>query len=417
MTGPQLEMVETELRPQLDLGEVIRSCYDAFWDQYGAGLTPEQRRALDDLARCRTAALGGHVLECPECGHRPIAYNSCRNRHCPKCQGTAAARWLEAQAADLLPVPYFHVVFTLPAALNPLALENPRVVYDLLLRTAAATVLEVAADPKHLGARIGILSVLHTWGQNLQLHPHVHCVVPGGGLSPDGSRWIGCSPDFFLPVRVLSRVFRGKFLAGLRHASAQGQLQFSGTATEWARAESFEGLLSQAAQTDWVVYAKPPFGGPEQVLRYLARYTHRVAFSNSRLLGFEGGQVCFGWKDYAQNGCQRTMTLSAIEFVRRFLMHVLPAGFVRIRHYGLLSHRHRREQVALCRKLLERSPSSGSDVPELVPRPDCLSAVTPTKVCPVCGAGRMIVVEEFPPLVIGQRPQEGSVWNVTLDTS
>jgi Putative transposase/Transposase zinc-binding domain len=417
MTGPQLERVEVQPRPRLDLGEVIRSCYDAFLDQYGAGLTPEQRRALDDLAQCRTAALGGHVLECPECGHRQIAYNSCRNRHCPKCQGTAAARWLEAQAADLLPVPYFHVVFTLPAAFNGLALENPRVVYDLLLRTAAETLLEVAADEKHLGARIGILSVLHTWGQNLQLHPHVHCVVPGGGLSPDSSRWIGCSPDFFLPVRVLSRVFRGKFLAGLRKASAQGQLRFSSTAADGAGAESFESLLSQAAQTDWVVYAKPPFGGPEQVLKYLARYTHRVAISNRRLLGFEQGQVSFGWKDYSQNGCQRTMTLSAIELVRRFLMHVLPTGFVRIRHYGLLSHRNRREQVALCRKLLETSPSSGSDVPGLVPRRDCVSAVTATKVCPVCGAGRMIVVAEFPPWAIGQPAPEGSVWNRTLDSS
>jgi hypothetical protein len=262
MTGPQLEAVAVPPRPQLDLGEVIRSCSDAFLDRYGAGLTPEQRRALDDLAQCRTAALGGHVLGCPECGHRQIAYNSCRNRHCPKCQGTAAARWLETQAADLLEVPYFHVVFTLPAALNPLALSNPRVVYDLLLRTAAETLLEVAADPEHLGARIGILSVLHTWGQNLQLHPHVHCVVPGGGLSPDGSRWIGCSCDFFLPVRVLSRVFRGKFLAGLRKACAQGQLRFAGAGAQWAGAESFQSLLSQTAGTDWVVYAKPPFGDP-----------------------------------------------------------------------------------------------------------------------------------------------------------
>ena len=417
MIGPQLEMAEVQPRPRLDLGEVIRSCYDAFLNQYGAGLTPEQRRALDDLASCRTAALGGHVLECPECGHRQIAYNSCRNRHCPKCQATAAARWLEAQVADLLPVPYFHVVFTLPAAFNSLALENPRTVYDLLLRSAAETLLEVAADPQHLGAQIGILSVLHTWGQNLQLHPHVHCVVPGGGLSPDGSQWIGCSPDFFLPVRVLSRVFRGKFLAGLRNAWTKGQLRFSGAAAQWAGAESFDRLLSQAVQTDWVVYAKPPFGGPEQVLKYLARYTHRVAISNSRLLGFEEGQVCFGWKDYAQNGCQRTMTLSAVELVRRFLMHVLPAGFVRIRHYGLLSHRNRREKVALCRRLLEPSPSSGSDVPELVKRPDCVSAVTPTKVCPICGAGRMIVVEEFPPWAIGQQLQEGSLCHVTLDTS
>ena len=467
-------------RPRLEMAEVIRSCYDDFLDQYGAGLTPQQRRALEDLARCRTAALGGHVLGCPECGYQQIAYNSCRNRHCPKCQATAAARWLEAQAADLLPVPYFHVVFTLPSALNLIAFENPRSVYNLLLRTVAATLLEVAADPQHLGARIGMLSVLHTWGQNLQLHPHVHCVVPGGGLSPDGTRWIGCPSDFLLPERVLSRVFRGKFLAGLHEAFQHDRLRFSGHCAELAAAEEFDRLLSQTVQTDWVVHAKPPFGGPQQVLRYLARYTHRVAISNSRLLDLEDGQVSFTWKDYAHDGCQRMMTLSAMELVRRFLMHVLPASFVRIRHYGLLSNRQRPEKVTLCRQLLGAPSAVGPDHPSTAAVPDrgspphavseaspvsdqpaevsapssgsaqgdpvvtapspkgiagCQSEdgkndaslgygapdrvrpVTPTRVCPNCGAGRMIVLQQFPPPALGQEIPDRSVWALIFDSS
>jgi hypothetical protein len=248
-------------RPQLDVAEVIRSCYGEFLEAYGGGLTPEQRRALHDLTACRTAALGGHVLGCPECGHQEISYNSCGNRHCPKCHGTAAARWLEAQAADLLEVPYFHVVFTLPRALGPIALANPREVYGLLMRAAAETLVAMAAESKHLGAEIGVLAVLHTWGQNLELHPHVHCVVPGGGLSPDGTRWVGSRPDFFLPVRVLSRVFRGKFLAGLRAAFAGGRLRLPGEPGPPTGPEGFEGLVSKAARTDWVVYAKPPFVG------------------------------------------------------------------------------------------------------------------------------------------------------------
>ena len=340
-------------RPRLDVAEVIRSCYDEFLEEYGAGLTPEQRRALDDLTACRTAALGGHVLGCPECGYQEISYNSCGNRHCPKCYGTAAARWLEAQAADLLDVPYFHVVFTLPRALDPIALANPREVYGLLMRAAAETLIEVAADPKHLGAEIGVLAVLHTWGQNLELHPHVHCVVPGGGLSPDGTRWVGSRPDFFLPVRVLSRVFRGKFLAGLRAAFASGRLRLPGEPEPLAGPEEFERLVSEAVRTDWVVYAKPPFGGPEVVLKYLARYTHRAAISNHRLLELEDGEVHFRWKDYCAWRPVADDDADAVEFVRRFVMHVLPSGFVRIRHYGLLANRHRREKLALCRELLE----------------------------------------------------------------
>ena len=313
---------------------------------------PSSAAPCSDIAACRTAALGGHVEECDRCGHQQIAYNSCRNRHCPKCQATAAAQWLEAREAELLPVEYFHVVFTLPAALGPIALQNPRVVYGLLFRAAAETLQQIAADPKHLGAEIGFLAVLHTWGQNLEHHPHVHCVVPGGGLSPDGSRWVACRPGFFLPVRVLSRVFRGKFLALLRAAFDQGKLSFHGKLGALADAGEFRRRLAASAQTEWVVYAKPPFGGPEQVLKYLARYTHRVAISNRRLVALEDGEVTFHWKDYAHGGGQKTMTLKAIEFIRRFLLHVLPSGFVRIRHYGFLANRVCREKLALCRALL-----------------------------------------------------------------
>ena len=397
-------------RPRLTVAEVIRSCLDEFLERYGPELTPEQHRTLKDLVSCRTAALGGHVLGCPECGHQQIAYNSCGNRHCPTCQATAAARWLEARAAELLPVPYFHLVFTLPDALDPIALANPRVVYDLLLRSAAETVLELAADPDLLGARTGVLAVLHTWGQNLQFHPHVHCVVPGGGLSPDGTRWVASSTNFFLPVRVLSRVFRGKFLAGLRAAFTRGELRFA--------ADQFEQVLSVAAGTDWVVYAKPPFGGPEQVLKYLARYTHRVAISNARLLDLEDGMVRFRYKDYAHGNRRRTMTLSAPEFVRRLLLHVLPTGFMRIRYHGLLANRHRHEKLALCRRLL----GSGSAVE---PEPseetretrESSSSITPTRVCPACRAGRMIVIKELAPMPVGPEAHEGAGRCVGFDSS
>jgi hypothetical protein len=392
------------------VAEVIRSCLDEFLEKYGPELTPERRRALKDMACCRTAALGGHVLGCPECGHQQIAYNSCGNRHCPTCQATAAARWLEKQAADLLPTPYFHVVFTLPDALDPIALANPRVVYDLLLRSAAEALLEVAADPKHLGAQTGVLAVLHTWGQNLQFHPHVHCAVPGGGSSPDGSRWIASSADFSLPVRVLSRVFRGKFLAGLRAASAKGVIRFA--------ADQFERALSKAVGTDWIVYAKPPFGGPEQVLKCLARYTHRVAISDARLLDFEEGKVRFRYKDYAHGNRKRVMTLSAMEFVRRLLLHVLPTGFMRIRHYGILANRHRHEKLTSCRRLLGSTtagePESSEEAKEVREDP---SSITPTRVCPVRGAGRMIVIKGLPPMPTGREAHEGAMARVAFDSS
>jgi Putative transposase/Transposase zinc-binding domain len=404
-------------RPRPTVAGVIRSVLDEFLEGDDPGLTPERRRTLNDLAACRTAALGGHVLECSECGHQQIAYNSCGNRHCPTCQATASARWLEARAGELLPVPYFHLVFTLPDALDPIALGNPRVVYDLLLRCAAETVLEVAANPDHLGARTGVLAVLHTWGQALQFHPHVHCVVPGGGLSGDGTCWIGSGPDFFLPVRVLSRVFRGKFLAGLRAACTDGRLRLSGRRGDEVAPGEFQRLVSAAVGTDWVVYAKRPFGGPEVVLKYLARYTHRVAISDSRLLDFEDGVVRFRYKDYAHGDRKRVMKLTAREFVRRLLLHVLPTGFVRIRHYGILSNRHRHDDLASCRELLGGGPAAESGPEEAVEAAEGAESITPTRVCPNCGAGRMIVIAEFPPLAPGSAIAAGVEECAVVDSS
>ena len=346
-------------RPAVEVAEVIREHGKEFLAKYGAPLTVAQRKALRDLAACRTAALGGHVERCADCGHERIAYNSCRNRHCPKCQALARARWLDRQAEHLLPVEYHHVVFTLPAEVAALAGANPAVVYDLLMRSAAATLREVAANTQRLGASVGVLMVLHTWGQNLHHHPHVHCVVTGGGLSCDATgkvdaspRWLACRPGFFLPVRVLSRVFRGKFLAGLAAAFDQDKLHLCGT---------FERLADPGCRTawwqtlyahDWVVYSKRPFGGPAQVLKYLARYTHRVAISNSRLLKVDQRRVTFRYKDYADDRHHKVMTLDAIEFLRRFLQHVLPKGFMKIRHYGLLASRHREAKLQRSRQLL-----------------------------------------------------------------
>lgn len=347
-------MTATPERPALEVAEVIRRHGEAFLDRYGGALSATQHKALRDLAVCRTAALGGHIEHCLDCGHDRLAYNSCRNRHCPKCQALARARWLDGQAQHLLPVEYHHVVFTLPAEVGGLALVNPAALYDLLMRSAAATLREVAANPKRLGAIPGVLMVLHTWGQNLHHHPHVHCVVTGGGLScnargdTDASpTWRSCRPGFFLPVRVLSRVFRGKFLAGLRSLCDAGKLRWPDP-TPSARAACYVTLLAK----DWVVYAKRPFGGPAQVLKYLARYTHRVAISNSRLLELRDGRVTFRYKDYADEHRHKTMSLNAGEFLRRFLQHVLPPGFVKVRHYGLLANRHRAERLALCRRLL-----------------------------------------------------------------
>jgi hypothetical protein len=405
-------------RPRLELAEVIRVHGAAFLDWYGDALLPEQRRARRDIARCRTAALGGHVEACDRCGHQRIAYNSCRNRHCPKCQAAAAAQWVDARAADLLDTEYFHVVFTLPAVLGPMALQNPRVLYGLLFRAAAETLLQIAADPEHLGAEIGFLAVLHTWGQTVQHHPHVHCVVPGGGLSPDGTRWIACPAGFFLPVRVLSRVFRGKFLAALDAAFDRGRLAFRGRLEGLADTRRFHRLLADAARTDWVVYAKAPFGGPEQVLKYLARYTHRVAISNRRLVTLKDGRVRFRYKAYAHGSRRRSMELEAPEFLRRFLQHVLPAGFVRIRHDGFLANRCRREKVALCRELMTAAagPAPGSPC-RLAELAQGITPVRKITACPACGEGRMMIIAEILPAPSGRCPEERSDACSAFDTS
>jgi hypothetical protein len=334
--------------------------------------------ALDAIVRCRTAALGGHRDQCVRCGHQAISFNSCRNRHCPRCQGNARAKWLAAGAAELLPVPYFHIVFTLPHELSALALQNKRLLYDLLYRTSAATMLELARDPKHLGADIGFLGVLHTWGQNLEHHPHVHYIVPAGGLALDSSRWIDSSPRFFLPVKALSRVFRGKFCEELCELFQQDRLQFHGSLQPLASPRRFGHFLWQLSEKDWVVYAKPPFPGAEHVLNYLARYTHRVAISNHRLVAFQSGRVSFRWRDYAHGGKQKVMTVSAHEFLRRFLLHVLPAGLVRIRHFGIFANRRRAAALERCRLLLGMSASA--DLPEI-----------PRLRCPACSATMLIM--------------------------
>jgi hypothetical protein len=352
---------------------------------------------LRALARCRTAALGGHLDRCAGCDYRAISYNSCRNRHCPKCLTHARDQWLADRQQELLPVGYHHVVFTLPHDLSWLALQNKQVVYDLLFRASAATLLEVAVDPKHLGAAIGFLSVLHTWGQNLLHHPHVHCVIPVGGLSPDRTHWVHPRYPFFLPVKVLSRVFRGKFVAGLRRAFRRGQLSFPGRLRDLADPPAFRALLRGLFRHDWVVYAKPPFGGPGHVLHYLARYTHRVAISNHRIVNVAEDQVTFRWKDYAHGSASRLMTVSATEFLRRFFLHVLPRGFVRIRFFGFLASRRRAHTLPLCRRVLECRPRQ-----TIVTPTGEQSAPSASWPCPRCG-GAMIVIERLTTRHIGLR--------------
>jgi hypothetical protein len=379
-------------RPPLEVADIVRTHAGAFLKAFGGVVSSAKRRVLHAIASCRTAALGGHVERCDRCAHEVISYNSCRNRHCPKCQAAARAEWLEAREADLLPVPYFHVVFTVPPAIAELALQNKRVMYGILLRASAQTLLQIAADPKHLGAQIGLLSVLHTWGQNLMHHPHVHCVVPGGGLALDGQRWISCRPDFFLPVRVLGRFFRGKFLAMTKRAFADGKLSFQGDLAPLHDSKAFAAHLAPCYRTDWVVYAKKPFGGPTQVLKYLARYTHRVAISNHRLLSLEDGWVRFRWKDYAHGNKKRVMTLDAAEFIRRFLLHVLPRGFMRIRHYGLLANARRAELLARCCEALAADKPQEPAVPSEAPAPPSDDAAR----CPMCRVGRMVMVQRLP---------------------
>ena len=385
--------------PRLDVAEVFRQTGDEVFDTYPASIP--HRRVVRDLVACRTAALGCHVRRCEECGHEEIAYNSCRNRHCPKCQGHKQAQWLEGQCRNLLPVEYYHLVFTLPEALSPLALQNPRVLYGLLFRAASETLLTIAADPKHLGAKIGFTAVLHTWGQTLMHHPHVHCVVPAGGLSPDGSRWIPSREGFFLPVRVLSRLFREKYLAFLRHAARDGLLLRTGRLEILQDPGAWQVFLESLRRTEWVVYAKPPFGSPEQVLKYLARYTHRVAISNQRLVAIDNGEVVFKYKDYRHGRRPRVMRLRTTEFARRFLLHVLPRSFVRIRHFGLLGNRAREAKLRQCRHLM-------STVRPVTPAAEPVTRATeparpPHTVCTVCHTGHVVVVGHYPPVRAGPR--------------
>jgi len=345
---------------------------------------------------CRTAALGGHVEECGQCRHTRISYNSCRNRHCPKCQSLARAQWLESRKAELLPVPYFHVVFTIPEQAAAIAFYNKKQIYDILFRAASQTLLTIAADPKHLGADIGFFAILHTWGQNLLHHPHLHCVVPGGGLSPDRTCWRACRPGFFLPVRVLSRLFRRLFLEALDKAFQQGLIHLFGELEPLKVPQAFSAHLQTLAEREWVVYAKPPFGGPRQVLEYLGRYTHRVALSNQRILAAHAEQVSFQWKDYRHQSKPNVMTLAPQEFLRRFLLHLLPAGFQRLRHFGLLANRHRKKSLALCRRLLVLPAAN-----LLPPLRDCLElyrALTgsdPNR-CPRCLTGQMTRITILP---------------------
>ncbi len=375
-------------RPPLEVADLVRAAGGVFIERSRKWISWKHVKVLLAIRRCRTAALGGHLDECTRCGHRAISYNSCRNRHCPKCQAGARDRWLAARRQELLPTRYVHVVFTLPRELAPLALQNKKVVYNLLFRTSAETLLEVARDPRHLGAEIGFFSVLHTWSQKLELHPHVHCVVPAGGLSADGTRWIKTRYDFFLPVKVLSRVFRGKFVAALKRAFRDGQLRFHGDLTPLAQPKTFSSWLRPLFRKDWVVYAKRPFGGPEHVLHYLGRYTHRVAISNHRLVSFADGEVTFRWRDSAHNNAQKLMILSLDEFLRRFLLHLLPQGFVRIRNFGFLANRKRATTLPICFHLLGSAPEPQAKQDISSPSPSDLW------LCPECG-GPMTIIERF----------------------
>jgi hypothetical protein len=347
-------------RPRFEIADIIRRADAHITSRYREFLTWAQVKVLNAILRCRTAALGGHRDQCTHCGYQAISYNSCRNRHCPKCQTNAREKWLMARQRELLPVDYYHLVFSVPHSLTPLIWQNKKVLFRLLFEASAKTLLEVAADPKHLGAEIGFLSILHTWGQTLQRHPHVHCVVPGGGLSPDRQRWIRSPPRFFLPVRVLSRVFRGKFVAGLKRAFRRNELAFYGACLPLAEEKAFHAFLRTLFREDWVVYAKQPFGGPEHVLHYLARYTHRVAISNHRLVDLTDTHVTFLWKDYAHGSKRRTMRLTHEEFLRRFLQHVLPRGLPRIRYFGFLANRRRSVFLPVCRTLLAIAPPANA---------------------------------------------------------
>jgi hypothetical protein len=380
------------LRPPLEVADIFRTHGDEYRHQHCGQLSGVQLRAMRAIEACRTAALGGHLEKCDGCGHQRNAYNSCRSRNCPKCQSSAAKRWLEKREAEVLPVPYFHVVFTVPEQIARIALGNQKVVYRILFQCVSKTLLQIAADPKHLGGQIGFLAVLHTWGQNLEYHPHLHCVVAAGALSADHT-WINTRKSFFLAVAVLSKMFRGKFLVALNRAFRQGALRFAGKLFRLSAKNNFGSFLRIAAKKNWVVYSKPPFGGPEQVLQYLGRYTHRIAISNHRLVSFNDGNVTFRWKDYRDGNRNKLMTLTAPEFIRRFLMHVVPSRFVRIRHYGFLANRNRTASIALIRTTLSSPPFPSSDSSSSISK--CSESVLTDdslRRCPVCKKGNMVRV-------------------------
>ncbi len=387
----------------LEVADVIRTYREDFENARSGRLTSVEKRVLDDITACRTAAMGGHVDRCDRCGHLEISYNSCRNRHCPKCLASAPTKWLSDRESDLLPVDYFHVVFTIPREIATIALQNKRIVYNILFRSASETLRQVAADPKHLGAEIGFLVVLHTWGQNLEHHPHVHCVIPGGGISPDRTEWLRCRQNFFLSVKVLSRLFRGKFLHYLLEAFKNGKLEFHGQLLDLRSDKAFRAHLAPLYTKEWFVFSKAPFGGPAQVLKYLARYTHRVAISNRRLVSMNNGNVSFLWKDYA-NGCRRrVMTLTAVEFIRRFLTHILPKGFMRIRHYGFLANRYRKQKLEQCRRLLDVRivdvdvDSTDDGTSDREPPDNPQERQERTTRCPACKHGQMIQIFTLKP--------------------
>jgi len=379
-----------------EVADIFRRYGAAYRETYGASLCSAQRRVISAIELCRTAALGGHVERCDRCDHQRICYNSCRDRHCPKCQSLARAQWLEDRRSELLDTQYFHVVFTVPQPIAAIALQNKESVYNILFRAAAETLRTIAADPKHLGAQIGFFTVLHTWGQSLFHHPHLHCVVPGGGISPDGTRWISCRPNFFLPVSVLARLFRRLFLDYLQQAFNASDLQFFSSLEPLRTRSTFLRHLAPIQKKDWVVYAKRPFAGPEEVLKYVARYTHRIAIANNRLLNINDGKVQFRWRDYRDGNRHKTMTLGADEFIRRFLLHVLPDGFQRIRYFGFLANRYRAERLALCRQLMQMPPPTATHEANMDYR-DRYEALTgiSLRTCPLCRRGTMVVIETF----------------------
>jgi hypothetical protein len=379
------------MKQSLEVADIFRAFGPAYREVHGHEMPVRHLRAMRAIESCRSAELGGHVDQCDQCGALRISYNSCRNRHCPKCQSLEKERWLEARQRDLLPSYYFHLVFTLPEGLRPLALRNQKVVYNLLFQSVSETLTQLAKDPKHLGAEIGFMALLHTWSQTLIDHPHLHCLVPGGGLSPDRKRWVSSREDFFLPVKVLSTLFRGKFLDGLKKAYEAGELTFVGQIEALKEASAFKQFLKNLYDQNWVVYCKPPLRNPEKVMDYLGRYTHRVALSNDRLVKIEGSQVTFRWRDSADGNKIKWITLEAFEFIRRFLLHVLPDQFVKIRYYGILSHRNRKRKLLLCKKLLGILTGKEPEVPKETWE-DLLTRITgiDPRVCPHCGRGKMI---------------------------